>query len=111
MFCSTLTPQRLLTLLLLTCCVVFGQGTDLGSIQGVVTDASGASVPGAAVTITAVSADSHLTLQTNGTGEYEANGLRYSTYRISVAATGLSTLEISGVVLRPGSTDWKGVEK
>ena len=32
--------------------VVFGQGTDLGTIRGVVTDSSGAVIPGATVTVT-----------------------------------------------------------
>ena len=90
--------------LLVTSGVAFGQGTDLGTIQGLVSDASGAAVPGATVTITDVATGSRLTLKTSDSGEYEANGLRYGAYKISVAATGFSPLEISGVMLRSGSS-------
>jgi len=63
-------------LFLLGCSAAFGQGADLGSIQGVVTDAIGASVPAATVTNTDAATDARLNFQTNGAGEYEANGLR-----------------------------------
>ena len=37
---------------------VFGQGTDLGAVRGLVTDPSGGTVPGATVTIIDLATDS-----------------------------------------------------
>src|SRR5438046_3402094 len=92
-----------LTMLVLPA-VLHGQGTDLGSIRGDVTDASGAAVPNATVTITDLATDSRITVKTSQTGEYEANGLRSGAYKVNVAAAGFGTLEISGITLGTGST-------
>src|SRR5260221_7592100 len=88
--------------LLLGATSLFGQGTDLGGIRGVVTDASGGVVPSATVTITDVATDSRITTRTNGAGEYEANNLKPGVYKISVTATGFSTVEMAEVPLRAG---------
>ncbi len=66
-------------------CVVqtFGQGTDLGTIRGVVTDSAGAVIPGAAVTIT----------------NYEVFGLNPGTYTVAITAAGMSQMEIKDVRL------------
>ena len=65
-----------LAVLALTASALFGQGTDLGAIRGVVTDPTGSTVPGATVTITDVATNSVVTVKTNSAGEYEANSLR-----------------------------------
>jgi hypothetical protein len=83
---------------------LFGQGTDLGSIRGAVLDASGAGVPNATVTITDVATGTKTNVRTNDAGEYEAGSLRSGTYTVGVAASGFSSVQISGVVLRGGST-------
>ena len=68
-----------------------------------VTDASGAGVPNAIVTINDVLTDSHLTVHSNSGGEYESNSLKPGTYKVTIAAAGFSTAEISGVTLRAGT--------
>src|SRR5437016_14325368 len=78
-------------ILLLCSTVLFGQGTDLGVIRGTVTDASGATVPNATVTITDTGTNSQRTVRTNNAGEYEANSLKSGSYTISIAAAGFST--------------------
>ena len=83
---------------------VFGQGTDLGAVRGLVTDPSGGTVPNATVTIIDLATDSRTTTKTNSAGEYEANSLKAGSYKISIAATGFSTVEITGVTLRAGSS-------
>lgn len=84
--------------------VLFGQGTDLGTIRGVVTDASGSAAPNATVTITDITTNARIETKTNLSGEYEAAGLRSGTYKVTVAATGFSTVEISNVLLRGSET-------
>jgi hypothetical protein len=82
---------------------LFAQGTDLGSVRGLVTDPSGSAVPNASVTIIDVQTDTRTTVKSNGAGEYEASNLRSGNYRISITAAGFSTVEIRDVVLRAGS--------
>ena len=83
---------------------VFGQGTDLGAVRGLVTDPSGGTVPNATVTIIDLATDSRTTTKTNNAGEYEANSLKAGSYKISIVATGFSTVEVTGVTLRAGSS-------
>lgn len=83
---------------------LWGQGTDLGTIRGSVTDVSGARVPNATVTITDLGTQSVKTFTTSELGEYEATGLKSGSYKVAFSATGFNTLEIGGVVLRPSDT-------
>jgi hypothetical protein len=84
--------------------VLFGQGTDLGAIRGVITDPAGATVPAATVTITDLSTNAAVSVKTNSAGEYEANSLKPGEYKIAVSAAGFRTVEISGVALRAGTS-------
>ena len=61
---------------------VYGQGTDLGTIRGTVTDSSGAAIPNAAVTVTDALTNTARQTQTNSQGHYEMFGLRPGTYRV-----------------------------
>jgi len=92
-------------LVVITIFVVFGsvflhgQGTDLGTIRGTVTDSSGAVVPNAEVTILDLGTNTPRKTTTNSKGEYQMFGLRSGTYKVSVTATGMNTEDITGVVL------------
>src|SRR5690348_1000978 len=87
-------------LVLLFCGVqVYGQGTDLGTIRGTVTDASGAAIPNAAVTITDALTNTARQTQTNAQGHYEMFGLRAGTYRVVITAPGMDKKEINDIVL------------
>ncbi len=59
-----------------------------GGLQGIVTDSSGAVVPGATVTVTG-SSDSR-TLTTNGAGHWEALDLTPGPYTVTVEREGFS---------------------
>jgi Carboxypeptidase regulatory-like domain len=78
---------------------VHGQGTDLGTIRGTVTDSSGAAIPNAAVTITDALTNTARQTQTNAQGHYEMFGLRAGTYRVVITAPGMDKKEINGIVL------------
>jgi hypothetical protein len=86
---------------LAVCASVFvhGQGTDLGTIRGTVTDSSGALVAKATVTVLDLATNTPRTTTTNSNGEYQMFGLRSGTYKVSVTAPGMSTADITGVVL------------
>jgi hypothetical protein len=105
---NSLGASRLLVLslfcLVLAAGSLYGQGTDLGTIRGSVTDASGAIIPQAKVIITDTATNRNRETVTNGEGHYEAFGLNSGTYKVAVSATGLNTQEIRGVVLNGSAT-------
>ncbi|HEY4052272.1 MAG TPA: carboxypeptidase regulatory-like domain-containing protein [Terriglobales bacterium] len=77
----------------------FGQGTDLGTIRGTVKDSSGAVVVNASVTILDVQTGATRQTKTNSGGDYQMFGLPSGNYRVKIAAPGMSTEDITGVVL------------
>jgi hypothetical protein len=95
----TLFTFTLASLLLLIVPCGFGQGTDLGTIRGTVTDSTGAVVANASVTV--LDADTGATRQakSNSSGEYQIFGLRAGRYKVTIANSGMATAEITGLVL------------
>ncbi len=84
--------------------LIFGQGTNLGTIRGTVTDQNGAIVSGAKVQITDLATNLSRDVTTNSEGNYEVTGLKYGSYRVSVSAQGFKAGIINEVVLRGGDT-------
>jgi hypothetical protein len=76
----------------------FGQATD-SNLVGTVTDASGATVPGAAITVTNKDTGVKNTAVTNADGEYRLNNLPVGRYDISAAKAGFTTATVAGVQL------------
>lgn len=91
------TALPLCVLLLLT--FASGQGTDLGTIRGSVTDSSGALVVGASVTVLDVQTGATRQTKTNSSGEYQMFGLPSGNYNVKIASPGMTTQDITGVVL------------
>src|SRR5690348_7380534 len=101
----TTEPTRLLRFILpwlLMTLPAFSQGTDLGIVRGTITDVSGAVVPKAGVEITDLATNAVRKLTTDSEGNYEAAGLRYGDYKVTVTAAGFSNVEIIGISLRAG---------
>jgi len=84
--------------------VVFGQGTDLGTIRGTVTDSTGAVIPGATVTVTDTLTNTARETKTNSQGNYEMLGLKSGTYKVAITAAGMSKTGITDVVLNGSDT-------
>ena len=76
---------------------LFGQGTDLGTISGLVTETTGAVVPNAKVVILDLSINTSQETKTNGQGEYRVFGVKPGAYKVSVSAAGMGTTEVTGV--------------
>lgn len=71
-----------------------------GSINGTVTDNTGAVVPGATVTITDVSKGTSIQVKSNESGEYLAEHLIPDTYDVKVEAQGFEVFLASGVLVQ-----------
>jgi hypothetical protein len=76
--------------------------TDRGTIQGLVTDASGAVVPGARVEVIHVETNSTIAISTNNQGLYTAPNLPRGAYRVVVTRDGFAPAATDGVDLRAG---------
>src|SRR6202795_1774177 len=80
----------------------FGQST--GAIQGTVTDASGAAVPNATVTVKDPAHGVARAQATDSTGVYFVPSLPVGTYSVEVKAPGLALTEAKGLMVEVGST-------
>ena len=76
-----------------------GQSTYTAQLTGVVTDSSGAVIPGARVTLTDEGTNVASTHDTDGSGIYAFTGIRPATYSIRVQAANLTPQERKGVIL------------
>lgn len=75
-----------------------------GSIVGTITDASGATVPGATVTLTNLATSDHRTAQTNAEGQFGFVNLVPGRYRVEVERTGFKRLTQDNIELTVQAT-------
>src|SRR5665213_3305641 len=76
---------------------LMAQTAATGSLQGTVTDASGASIPNATVTLTSADTGQERTATTGGDGTYRFPLLQPGTYKIKFAANGFKGAEATGL--------------
>lgn len=96
-----LTGFSLAVFVLLFSSVAFGQ-RDLGTITGIVTDASGAAVPNAKITVTEDATGVSYNTQSNDSGNYNIPTLKPSTYTIVVEAAGFQRAQQKNIIVNPG---------
>jgi hypothetical protein len=80
-----------------------GQATNSGTVVGEVTDASGAVIPGATVTLTDSGASIKLAEVTNASGKYAFTTVPPGTYVISATKSGFSVAKTEGAEVNIGS--------
>src|SRR5271165_7137292 len=73
------------------------------SLRGTVTDAAGAAVEGAQVSVEFKETSAVRTTTTNGTGEYSLSSLQPGIYIISITKTGFSTFKETNFSLEVGA--------
>jgi hypothetical protein len=108
-----LTRTALLLLALLTAAPAFAQGggaSSTGTIQGKVTDAQSAVLPGVTVTATSPSALGAQTTVTSETGVYRFPALPPGVYALSFELGGFNTLRREGIQIALGFTASVNVE-
>ena len=80
------------------------------SLRGVVTDQSGAVIPGATVTLTDTQTNATQTTTSNGDGTYTFNGLAPAPYKLSVAASGFQSKVFNQVEIIPEQANQLNVQ-
>jgi len=86
------------SLLLVTVTFLMAQSRNTGEVRGLVTDSSGAALPGATVTLTNIETGEVKTFVTNGQGLYDTVSTPTGTYNIAFTANGFKRL-VQGPVL------------
>jgi hypothetical protein len=79
--------------------VVSAQTATTGQISGNITDASGAAVPDATITVTRAETGEARTVTTSEDGNYTVPNLAIGTYRITVSKTGFKETAVGSVVV------------
>lgn len=77
----------------------FSQGSSVGVITGLITDPSGAAVPGATITVRNVGTNFMREMKTDSTGNYTFSDLPVGTYDLEVAAQGFLTAKVTAIKL------------
>ena len=91
-------PLFLVAFLLVSSPLALAQGSYRSQLRGVVSDAAGAVLPNATVTITDSGTNIATHTVTDGKGEYVFTGLRPSTYSVKAESKGFRTSEHTNVV-------------
>ncbi|MGC1372763.1 MAG: carboxypeptidase-like regulatory domain-containing protein, partial [Candidatus Sulfotelmatobacter sp.] len=74
-----------------------GQGETTSAIQGQVSDATGAAVPGATVTITSLDTGSKRSLKTDGTGRFNFPQLKPGAYKVTIESQGFEPHTVDNI--------------
>ncbi len=100
---SVFSVLLLMTVIVLGASVVSQAQTFRGGMNGVVTDTSGAVVPGASVeAINTATGVSHKTISSSA-GEYSFQDLPLGTYKVTVSASGFKPEVVSNVPVQAGA--------
>jgi hypothetical protein len=96
--------KTLLVALMLCLCatLAFSQGSSTASLNGTVTDPSGASVPGADVQLIDAATNAVFKTLTNEKGEYTFSGVPGGIYRVHVAKVGFSATTVEAIRMEAG---------
>ncbi|WP_260736102.1 TonB-dependent receptor [Tunturiibacter lichenicola] len=99
---------RYAILICIAACLLVAQGkaqtAGTGSIQGAVTDSTGAVIPGASVTATNVATQVKHSAVTGSNGSYSFPNLDIGTYTVGITAPGFERYEQTNIVLEVGSS-------
>ena len=97
--------KRILFFFALSCVsLTLAAQTDRATLTGSITDSSGAAIPTAEVTVTAVATDTVRTVKASGAGGYSIASLPVGAYRLSVIAAGFQTENVQPFELEVGQT-------
>jgi hypothetical protein len=76
----------------------------LGTVSGTITDATGAAIPGANITLVNEQTAASRTTTSNGTGAYSFQSLSIGTYTLTISASGFNTEKLSSFLVQADRT-------
>ncbi|HZY74540.1 MAG TPA: carboxypeptidase-like regulatory domain-containing protein, partial [Edaphobacter sp.] len=82
----------------------FAQSTNSGDIRGIVTDTTGALIPGVTVTVTNNNTGVSKVLTTNNDGLYDTSSIVAGNYKVTFVKDGFTKLERSSITVNVGNT-------
>ncbi len=85
-----------LSAILLSAGASYGQAI-YGSLNGTVTDGTGAAIPNATIVVTDIGKGTSVTVTANGSGEYTVEHLIPDSYALKVTAAGFTTFQTTGI--------------
>jgi hypothetical protein len=89
---------------------VFCQGSSTGTITGIVTDASGAVVPGASVVLENVGTNVEWRMKSDAAGAYALPNLPVGNYMLTVTAPGFEVVKIPAIHLEVNATNREDIK-
>jgi carboxypeptidase family protein len=92
--------SRIVLLVVTLCAAAWAQ--DTASLTGTITDASGAAIPNAQVSVNSAEHGISRKAASNGSGDFLFGSLPIGSYDVTVSATGFKKYEAKGVVLNVG---------
>jgi hypothetical protein len=98
---SRLSRVIFLVILGLSCSALFAQST--GAIQGVITDAAGAPIPSATLTLRNEATGAERPISTDAAGAYSVPSLQVGSYQIEVKSNGMAKTTASHIVVSVGT--------
>ena len=101
---SRLTILLLMAALFMFCQTAFGQMRITGAVTGVVTDPSGALVPGAKVVLKDTVNETTKETTANASGQFQFPDLPFGTFRLTVTATGFQTAVVEKITISASQT-------
>lgn len=84
--------------------LVAGQAVTTGVIEGRAVDESGAVLPGATLTLRSTTRNTVVTQATSATGDFRFLAVQVGTYVLSAELAGFGTVNVTGIIVDPGST-------
>jgi hypothetical protein len=102
--------SRFLLIFILCCSAILSAQTFRGSIQGSVTDSSGAAVPGADVTVTSPATGLIRTSVTNDAGDYLVSELPLGVFDLVVKKSGFRLQSVKGIKIEVSSVQRTDVQ-
>ena len=82
----------------------YGQATNSGDLRGIVSDSTGAVVPGVTVTVTNLNTGITKVLTTNGAGLYDTSSIVVGSYSLTFERQGFEKFERSSISLQVGTS-------
>ncbi|WP_353069893.1 carboxypeptidase regulatory-like domain-containing protein [Tunturibacter empetritectus] len=103
-----MTPRRAILIALIILSAIILQSANaqqtLGSVSGVISDATGAIISGASVVLVNDQTAASRTTSTNGSGAYQVQGLPIGLYTVTITANGFDTEKLSGFQIQADRT-------